>query len=60
MAASLETSLLMAQRALVVRREALFTLLDEVTALRSENELLASVICDPGLGALRQRMQHLE
>lgn len=56
----LEVALTMAQRALVVRREALNALLDELASLRAENELLVSAIADPSLGVLRERLHYLE
>jgi hypothetical protein len=58
--AALDASLAMAQAALSVRGAAIAALLDEVAALRSENDVIAASITDPGLSALRQRLQYLE
>jgi len=58
---SLEASLTMAQRALWVRRDVIATLLDEVAALKVENDLLAAAaVTDPSLAALRQRLHAVE
>jgi hypothetical protein len=59
-AAGLEASLVMAQCALVVRREALDALLGEVAALRAENDVLAAAVTDPAFDGLRRRLKALE